>query len=58
VTAFFSAEGGRVTFGGQDITNLPAQELVRRGRARSFQIISLFHTLSVFENVKLGDVVS
>ena len=54
VTAFFSADGGRVTFGSLDITNLPAHELVRRGLARSFQIISLFHTLPVFENVRIA----
>lgn len=54
VTAFFSAEGGRVTFGDRDITNLPAHMLVRQGLARSFQIISLFHTLPVFENVRIA----
>ncbi len=54
VTAFFSSDGGRVTFGGLDITNLPAHELARQGLARSFQIISLFHTLPVFENVRIA----
>jgi branched-chain amino acid transport system ATP-binding protein len=54
VTAFFPGDGGRVTFGGRDITNLPAHALVRKGLARSFQIISLFHTSPVFENVRIA----
>ncbi len=54
VTAFFPTDGGQVTFGKMDITNLPAHEMVRRGLARSFQIISLFHTLPVFENVRIA----
>jgi len=54
VTAIFPTDGGRVTFGGADISRLPPHALVRRGLARSFQIISLFHTLSVFENVRIA----
>ncbi len=54
VTALFPVTGGRTAFGGLDITDLPPHALVRRGLARSFQIISLFHTLSVFENIRIA----
>ncbi len=54
VTALFPTDGGQVTFEGADVTRLPPHALVRRGLARSFQIISLFHSLPVFENVRIA----
>lgn len=45
---------GRVLLGGSDITGMPAHRRARRGIARSFQIISVYPAMSVFENVRLG----
>jgi branched-chain amino acid transport system ATP-binding protein len=46
--------GGRIFFGGRDITRLSAHERARLGIARSFQITNIFAKLSVFENVRLA----
>ena len=46
--------GGRVEFGGRDITGLPPHELAARGIARSFQITSVFSHLTVLDNVELA----
>lgn len=45
---------GSVYFDGEDITNLPPQERIRRGMGRSFQISNIFTGLSVRENVRLA----
>jgi ABC-type branched-subunit amino acid transport system ATPase component/ABC-type branched-subunit amino acid transport system permease subunit len=54
VTTLFPVDDGRAIFGGVDITNRLPHHLVRRGLARSFQIISLFQALPVFENVRIA----
>jgi branched-chain amino acid transport system ATP-binding protein len=43
---------GRIELFGRPIHNRPAHEISRMGLSRSFQITSLFHRLSVFENVR------
>jgi branched-chain amino acid transport system ATP-binding protein len=45
---------GKVTFKGQDITNLPLYKTAHLGIGRSFQITNIFPTLTVFENVRLS----
>jgi branched-chain amino acid transport system ATP-binding protein len=45
---------GKIMFGGEDITALPAFQRVRRGIAYTFQITSIFANLSVAENVGLA----
>ncbi len=47
-------DGGRVVFQGQEITHLPPYSRALRGIARSFQITSLLHDLTVGENVLLA----
>jgi len=42
---------GHIVFDGQDVTALRAEERVRRGIARSFQITSLWPALTLLENV-------
>jgi ABC-type branched-subunit amino acid transport system ATPase component len=42
---------GRVLLSGEDITQMPQAERVKRGIARTFQINRLFRGLSVLENV-------
>lgn len=48
------ADGGHIYFDGMDITTMPMRERVTRGIARSFQIVSLFDTATVHENVVLA----
>ncbi len=48
------ASEGRVTLGGEDITQLPAALRTRRGLGRAFQLTQLFPNLTVHENVRLA----
>jgi branched-chain amino acid transport system ATP-binding protein len=45
---------GSLRFRGEDYVGTPAHRMAQRGIARTFQITSLFPTLSVLDNVKLG----
>ena len=44
---------GQIMFDGDDITDLPAHERVRRGIAYTFQITSVFSNLTAYDNVAL-----
>ena len=48
------ASAGTVTFGGRDITTMPAHQRIRAGMAYTFQITSIYGRLSVNENVALA----
>ncbi len=45
---------GTVTFGGEDVTGLPAWQRARRGIARSFQIPRPFRSMTVIENLMVA----
>lgn len=47
---------GRIFFEGQEITGLPADEICRRGIARTFQIVRPFGTMTCLENVLVAAV--
>lgn len=53
ITGRLIPDSGRVIFMGEDITKLPPHERVMRGIGRSFQIMSFFPALTVFENVQI-----
>ena len=46
--------GSRIVFAGEDITNLQAHEIARRGVGRTFQLLRLFLDMSVLENLLVG----
>jgi branched-chain amino acid transport system ATP-binding protein len=48
------AKSGRVRFLGEDITNLPTNEIVRRGIAQVPEGRRIFPRMSVLENLQLG----
>jgi branched-chain amino acid transport system ATP-binding protein len=54
LTGTLGATGGSIAFDGQDVTREPAHVRVRKGMARSFQVTSLFPTLTVRENLRLA----
>ena len=54
ISGFRTPTKGRVLFDNEDITGLAAQEVARRGLIRTFQLVQLFETLTVLENVKVG----
>lgn len=47
-------QAGRIYLHGKDITNLPTHRRVHLGQSRSFQITSLFPTLTLLENCLLA----
>ncbi len=51
VTGIIRPTGGRVIFGGRDVTGWGAHQLARNGLARTFQNLRLFGTLTAQENV-------
>lgn len=51
VTGYLKPDGGRILYGGDDITGRKPREIARIGIRRSFQIPQLFPGLTVLENV-------
>ena len=49
-----AASRGTIEFNGEVITRMPVQLRARRGLGRTFQIASLFHGLSVWDNILLA----
>jgi branched-chain amino acid transport system ATP-binding protein len=45
---------GKIVFKGEEISGLPPYEICKRGIGRSFQIVNIFHRLTVFENVQVA----
>lgn len=54
LTGLVKPDGGRIYFKGEDITNLPPYEIVKRRISRSFQVVSLFDDMSIVDNVRIG----
>jgi len=54
LTGLMPNEGGTLTFRGLDITGMPAHKRIDAGLARSFQIVSVFTNLTVFETVRVA----
>ncbi|MEX2693109.1 ABC transporter ATP-binding protein [Rhizobium mongolense] len=54
ITGDFLPTTGAIRFFGEDVTAFPAQERIRRGLRRTYQISMLFNGLSVLDNVYLA----
>jgi branched-chain amino acid transport system ATP-binding protein len=54
ISGFRAPTEGRVIFADDDITGYAAQEVAKRGLIRTFQLVQLFETLTVLENIKVG----
>jgi len=54
VTGDFPPTAGRIRFFGEDVTELPVHERIRRGLRRTYQISLLFRGLSVLDNLFLA----
>jgi branched-chain amino acid transport system ATP-binding protein len=52
------SDAGRITFGGDDISNLPVHERARRGIGRTFQRIELFPDSTVRDHLVIADRVT
>jgi len=58
VSGFVQPRSGRILLAGKDVTAMPAHRRARAGLARTFQITSLFPSLSVRENVAMAALVT
>ena len=54
LTGVYKPTSGRITLDGEDITGKSTIEINRKGVARTFQNIRLFHNMTVLDNVKVG----
>lgn len=54
MTGLLPNDGGTLRFRGRDITDMPAHKRIDAGLARSFQIVSVFTNLTVFETVRVA----
>jgi ABC-type branched-subunit amino acid transport system ATPase component len=56
ITGRLKPDSGRIFFMGRDITGASPHKIVRLGIARTFQIINLFRSLSVYQNVLISSL--
>ena len=54
VSAYYSADSGKIIFQGQDVSDASVIQRVKAGIARSFQLVNLFDDLTAFDNVALA----
>jgi branched-chain amino acid transport system ATP-binding protein/sulfate-transporting ATPase len=55
ITGIYSANSGSISFGGQDITRAPPHKVYRAGVSRTFQRSRLSLSLSIFDNIMIGN---
>ncbi len=54
LSGFYRAHAGTITFGGRELSSLPAHRIARAGVGRTFQTTQLFEAMTVLENVAVG----
>ncbi len=54
ISGFFPPTSGKISFNGEDITQLTPEQRVERGMARTFQITEIFPELSVVGNLRIA----
>ncbi len=54
LTGFFPPTDGKIFFNDVDITNTQVEERVSSGLVRTFQLVSVFDSLSVIENLAIA----
>jgi branched-chain amino acid transport system ATP-binding protein len=56
LSGFFPPTEGRITFLGDEITHIPPHERVMKGMVRTFQLVSVFNSMTVWENLVLSSI--
>ncbi len=56
LSGFFPPTQGRIIFSGEDITYIPSQERVLKGMVRTFQLVSVFNSMTTWENLVLSGI--
>jgi len=54
ISGFYPTTAGRVIFNDEDVTDLPAHRIARKGLARTFQLVRVFPEMTVLENMLMG----
>lgn len=54
IAGLYRPSAGRIIFEGHDITRSSSHAVCRRGIARTFQIPATFHTLTIYDNIRVG----
>ena len=54
ISGFYQPTKGRIVFDGTDVTDVPPQNRVAMGMARTFQITEVFRELTVRENLRVA----
>ena len=56
LTGLFPPTAGRIHFFGKDVTDLSPNQRVLQGMVRTFQLVSVFNSLSVWEQLVLSSL--
>jgi branched-chain amino acid transport system ATP-binding protein len=56
ISGFLPPTEGRIIFFRKDITNMPPYERVMRGMVRTFQLVSVFNSMTLWENMVLSSI--
>ena len=54
ITGNYAPTAGKATFNGRDITGLSPDKICHLGIGRTYQIPTTFHSLSVYDNIRIG----
>ncbi len=54
ISRFYKPNEGRIMFGGEELTRRSADQVIRMGIARTFQNVELFKTMTVLDNLLIG----
>jgi len=54
ITRVYDPDHGSIQFEGQDLLKMPAYKVIRAGISRTFQNLALFPTMTVLENLLVG----
>jgi len=56
LSGLFPPTEGRIVFSGEDITRIPPNGRVMRGMVRTFQLVSVFNSMTAWENLILSSI--
>jgi branched-chain amino acid transport system ATP-binding protein len=56
ITGIYRPNGGSIRFQGKDLVGLRPDQICRRGIARTFQLVKIFSSMTVLQNVLVGAV--
>ena len=54
ISGYYKPSSGEISFAGRKIQNMKSDEICKLGMTRTFQATTLFHEMSVLQNVYLG----